>query len=51
VTDLGLKELVKVQKLIWLDVRNTKITDAGCRKLRTAIPECYIEAGIEDQSE
>ena len=42
ITDVGLKEVAKLQKLTRLFLYNTKITDAGVAELKKALPKCRI---------
>ena len=42
ITDVGLKELVKLQKLKELWLGGIKITDAGVSELQLALPDCEI---------
>ena len=42
ITDMGLKELVKLQKLKELWLGGIKITDAGVAELQLALPDCEI---------
>ena len=39
---LGLKELVALKKLEILSLHNTKVTEAGIKRLQKALPECEI---------
>jgi hypothetical protein len=43
ITDVGLKELAKLQKLESLSVIGTKVTKAGVAELKKALPNCEIE--------
>jgi len=43
ITDAGLKELAKLQKLGYLDLYNTKVTKAGVAELKKALPDCIID--------
>ena len=45
ITDEGLKELAKLQKLTSLGLYNTKVTKAGVAELRKALPNCRIYYG------
>jgi hypothetical protein len=42
VTDSGLEQLTGLSELKYLGVRFTKVTDAGKKKLRPALPKCWI---------
>ena len=42
ITDVGLKELVKLQELKELWLGSIKITDAGVAELQLALPDCEI---------
>ena len=42
ITDVGLKEVAKLQKLTFLDLRDTEITKAGVAELKKALPKCEI---------
>jgi hypothetical protein len=42
ITDVGLKEVAKLQKLTVLDLSECKITDAGVAELQKALPKCEI---------
>ncbi len=42
VTDTGLKELAGLKQLAALDLRDTKVTDAGVADLRKTLPKCHI---------
>ena len=42
ITDVGLKELVKLQELKELWLGSIKITDAGLAELQLALPDCEI---------
>jgi hypothetical protein len=42
VTDAGLKELKELKQLQSLDLRYTKVTEAGVKDLQDALPECRI---------
>jgi len=43
ITDAGLKEVAKLQRLNTLDLRHTKVTKAGVAELKKALPNCKIE--------
>ena len=46
ITDAGLKEVAKLQKLTSLKIygmANTKISDAGVANLQKALPNCKID--------
>ena len=45
ITDAGLKELAKLQKLESLSVIGTKVTKAGVTELKKALPNCLISGG------
>jgi hypothetical protein len=42
VTDEGLKELKELKQLTILSLTDTKVTDAGVKLLRDALPNCGI---------
>ena len=42
ITDVGLKEVTKLQNLRSLSLRDTQITDAGVAELKKALPKCEI---------
>ena len=42
IIDAGLMLLKGLTKLDWLDLHDTKITDAGVQKLQQALPNCEI---------
>ncbi len=42
ITDSGLEHLTMLSQLLFLDLSNTKVTDAGVRKLQQAMPNCKI---------
>ena len=46
ITDVGLKELAKLQKLESLSVIGTKATKAGVAELKKALPNCLISGGL-----
>ena len=46
ITDEGLKELAKLQKLESLSVIGTKVTKAGVAELKKALPNCLISGGL-----
>jgi len=39
---VGLKELAKLHKLKFLELSDTKVTDAGMAELKKALPNCNI---------
>ena len=41
-TDAGMKELKDLKSLRSLDLSHTKVTDAGLKDLREALPTCNI---------
>jgi hypothetical protein len=43
VTDAGLKELAPLKNLTELDLRSTRITDAGLKLLQQGLPNCQIK--------
>ncbi|MFO0843720.1 MAG: hypothetical protein U0797_15210 [Gemmataceae bacterium] len=43
VTDAGLGELVGLKALKYLDLRGTQVTDAGARKLASALPSLRLQ--------
>ena len=43
ITDEGLKEMAKLQKLKMLRIRGTKVTKAGVAELKKALPNCQID--------
>jgi hypothetical protein len=42
-TDVGLKELAKIKSLRSLNIRETKVTDAGAEEFLRALPNCDLE--------
>ena len=42
ITDVGLKEVVKLQKLKSLKLNDTEISDEGVAELQKALPNCKI---------
>ena len=42
ITDVGLKEVAKLQSLEKLFLERTQITDAGVAELKKALPNCGI---------
>jgi len=42
ITDAGLKELFGLTSLQSLSLAGTKVTDAGLKELKKALPECKI---------
>ena len=42
VTDAGLVHLKRLTKLKYLNLRDTKVTDASVKKLQQALPNCKI---------
>ncbi len=51
VTDAGLIHLHGLTKLEGLDLGGTKVTDAGAKGLRKALPNCTILAGEVQRTE
>lgn len=45
VTDAGLKCLAKLRRLQNVDLRNTRVTAEGAKRLKRALPNCNIEIG------
>ena len=43
ITDAGLKDVAKLQKLEILRLDFTKVTKAGVSELKKALPNCYIQ--------
>ena len=41
-TDAGLKELAPLKDLAMLNVFGTRVTDAGVRELKKALPGCQV---------
>jgi len=48
VTDDGLKYLEKIERLEDVDLRQTKVTPAGIRRLRKALPHCGISTSLPE---
>jgi hypothetical protein len=44
ITDAGLKEIAKLQKLTYPYLLNTKVTKAGVAELQKALPKCKISS-------
>ncbi|MCA9213007.1 MAG: hypothetical protein KDB27_08080 [Planctomycetales bacterium] len=44
ITDASVPHLIKLRKLNILDVRNTRITVAGIRKLKKSLPDCNFSS-------
>lgn len=42
-TDAGIKHLVSLTNLEWLNLRGIKASAAGVAELRKALPQCQIE--------
>ena len=40
ITDAGLEEVAKLQKLTKLSLSGTKVTEAGVAELKKALPKC-----------
>jgi hypothetical protein len=38
----GLKELKQLKGLTFLSLSNTRVTDAGLKEVREALPECRV---------
>ena len=51
VTDAGLETLKGMTRLRRLRLEGTKVTNAGVRKLRQALPNCEIDARVEEDRE
>jgi hypothetical protein len=47
-TNAGIENLLGLKKLKRLEVTNTKVTDEGADKLRKALPDCEVLAGVTD---
>jgi hypothetical protein len=45
ITDAGLKDVAKLQKLRGLELQGTKITKAGVAELKKALPKCMVIGG------
>ena len=43
-TDAGLKDIAKLQKLTFLELGDTKITDEDAAELKKALPKCDIRS-------
>ena len=43
ITDVGLKELAKMENLASLELDKTQVTDAGVAELKKALPNCEIQ--------
>ena len=43
ITDVGLKELAKLENLGSLELDKTQVTDAGVAELKKALPNCEIQ--------
>ena len=43
ITDAGLEHCKKFTKLAAINLKNTKVTDAGVASLQQAFPDCKIE--------
>ena len=43
ITDAGLKEVAKLQKLEELDLRGSEVTKAGVAEFKRALPNCQID--------
>jgi hypothetical protein len=43
VSDAGLETLAGFPSLTWVMAKNTKVTEAGVKKLAAALPGCKIE--------
>ena len=43
VTDAGLEHLTNMNRLEWLILKRTRVTDEGVKKLQQALPKCQID--------
>jgi hypothetical protein len=41
-TDAGIQQLVRLKKLVYLNVQNTNVTADGARQLQKQLPNCQI---------
>ena len=42
ITDAGLKKLMVLEKLRWIGLARSSVTEAGVKKLRKALPDCNV---------
>ena len=42
ITDAGLSKLAILEKMRWIGLARSEVTDAGVKKLRKALPDCYV---------
>ena len=42
ITDAGLSELATLDKMRWIGLARSDVTDAGVKKLRKALPDCNV---------
>jgi hypothetical protein len=42
ITDAGLSKLASLDKMRWIGLARSGVTDAGVKKLRKALPDCNV---------
>ena len=42
ITDAGLSKLATLDKMRWIGLARSDVTDAGVKKLRKALPDCNV---------
>ena len=42
ITDAGLSKLAILEKMRWIGLARSEVTDAGVKKLRKALPDCNV---------
>ena len=42
ITDVGLSKLATLDKMRWIGLARSEVTDAGVKKLRKALPDCNV---------
>ena len=42
ITDKGLKKLTTLNKMRWIGLARSAVTDSGVKKLRKALPDCNV---------
>ena len=47
ITDEGLKEVAKLQRLMYFYLHSTKVTKKGMTELKKALPNCEIDSDFD----